>query len=100
MGSDGFLSCAANFMPEISLKLFSLAQKGDYIGAEKIHRSLMPLLKNLFSGTYGQFIELTKYAMENSGLAGGPVRDPLPRATTDQKRAIRRCLNELKSGES
>ena len=95
MGSNGFLSCPANFIPGHSLKLFSLAQKGDYIGAEKIHRSLMPLLNTLFSGTYGQFIELTKYAMEILGLSGGPVRDPLPRATSDQKRAIRHCLEEL-----
>ena len=54
MGSNGFLSCPANFIPGHSLELFSLAQEGDYIGAEKIHRSLMPLLNTLFSGTYGQ----------------------------------------------
>jgi 4-hydroxy-tetrahydrodipicolinate synthase len=95
MGSNGFLSCPANFIPGHSLKLFSLAQKGDYIGAEKIHRSLMPLLNTLFSGTYGQFIELTKYAMEILGLSGGPVRDPLPRATSDQKHAIEICLDKL-----
>jgi 4-hydroxy-tetrahydrodipicolinate synthase len=100
MGSTGFLSCAANFIPGHSLKLFSLAQKGDYIGAEKIHRSLMPLLNTLFSGTYGQFIELTKYAMEISELSGGPVRDPLPRATSDQKRAVRHCLEELGVSDS
>ena len=56
---------------------------------------MMPLLNTLFSGTYGQFIELTKYAMEILGLSGGPVRDPLPRATSDQKHAIERCLDKL-----
>lgn len=100
MGSNGFLSCPANFIPKYSLKLFSLAREGDYIGAEKIHRSLMPLLNTLFSGIYGQFIELTKYAMEIVGLSGGPVRDPLPRATSDQKSAIRKCLGKLNVSNS
>ena len=95
MGSDGFLSCPANFVPQMSLKLFSLAKAGNYVEAENVHRSMMPLLETLFSGTYGQFVELTKFALETLGLYGGPVRDPLPRATEEQKAGIRRCLEDL-----
>jgi len=97
MGSDGFLSVIANFIPHISLKLFSSTKKGDYLEAERIHRLVMPLLDVLFSGTYGQFIELAKYAMEVSGLAGGPVRDPLPRATKEQKTLIEQRLKEIEA---
>lgn len=96
MGSDGFLSVAANFVPELSIKLFKAAKTGNYLEAERIHRSMMPLLDVLFSGTYGQFIELAKYALQTIGLSGGPARDPLPRATDEQKAAIRRNLEELK----
>ena len=95
MGSDGFLSCPANFLPHLSTKLFSLARAGNYVEAEKIHKSLVPLLDILFSGVYGQFVELTKYALEALGLAGGPVRDPLPRATPEQKASLIRCLKDL-----
>ncbi len=95
MGSDGFLSCPANFLPQLSTKLFSLARSGNYVEAEKIHRSLVPLLDILFSGVYGQFVELTKYALETLGLAGGPVRDPLPRASSEQKASLVACLKEL-----
>jgi len=95
MGADGFLSCPANFVPQYSLKLFSLARDGNFLGAEKIHRTMLPLLNTLFSGTYGQFIELTKHAMVTLGLAGGPVRDPLPSATKEQKSNIAQYLKEL-----
>jgi 4-hydroxy-tetrahydrodipicolinate synthase len=95
MGTDGFLSVAANFMPEISLKLFKLAESGDFVGAEKIHRSMCPMLDTLFSGTYGQFIGLAKYAAEAVGLAGGPTRRPLPPPTEEQKAAMKKCLQDL-----
>jgi 4-hydroxy-tetrahydrodipicolinate synthase len=95
MGTDGFLSVAANFIPEISLKLFSLAKSRDFMGAEEVHRSMGPLLDTLFSGTYGQFIGLAKYASEAVGLAGGPTRDPLAPATKEQKAAMKKCLQDL-----
>jgi len=95
MGTDGFLSVAANFMPETSLKLFSLAESGDFVGAENIHRAMGPMLDTLFSGTYGQFIGLAKYGAEAVGLAGGPTRRPLPPPTEEQKTAMKKCLQEL-----
>lgn len=95
MGTDGFLSVAANFMPETSLKLFSLAESGDFVGAEEVHRLMGPLLDTLFSGTYGQFIGLAKYAAEAVGLAGGPTRPPLPPATEEQKATMKKCLRDL-----
>ena len=96
MGSDGFLSCPANFIPSLSLKLFSFAQSGNYMEAEKIHKLLLPLLDILFAGSaYGQFVELIKCAMEAVGLAGGPVREPLPRATQEQKTSLSKYLKVL-----
>jgi 4-hydroxy-tetrahydrodipicolinate synthase len=95
MGTDGFLSVVANFIPHLSIELYSLARNGNYVEAERIHKLLVPLLDILFSGTYGQFIELTKYAMETLGLAGGPARDPLPRATPEQKASLVNCLKNL-----
>lgn len=56
----------------------------------------MPLLDVLFSGVYGQFVELAKHGMELSGLAGGPVRDPLPSATGEQRARLERRLEELR----
>ena len=97
MGSDGFLSVIANFIPWMSLKLFSAAVEGNYVEAERIHGRVMPLLDVLFSGTYGLFIELAKHAMQVVGLSGGPVRDPLPRATEEQKAMVEHCLKQLLS---
>lgn len=96
MGSDGFLSIIANFIPQVSLDLFLLTQSGRYIEAEKIHRQLMPLFDILFSGTYGQFISLVKYAMDGIGLNGGPVRDPLPRAGKEQETSINELLKKFR----
>ena len=95
MGTDGFLSVPANFMPEVSLKLFNLAKSGDYLGAEEIHRSMCPMLDTLFSGTYGQFIGMAKYAAEQIGLAGGPTRRPLPPPTEEQRASMKKCLQDL-----
>lgn len=95
MGSDGFLSVAANFLPQVSLKLYASARQGNFTEAEKIHLALAPLLDALFSGSYGQFVELAKVALELCGFAGGPVRSPLPRATEQQKKAIRSSLSML-----
>ena len=95
MGTDGFLSVPANFMPETSLKLFALAEKGDFMGAEEIHRAMCPMLDTLFSGTYGQFIGLAKYAAEAVGLAGGPTRRPLPPPSEEQRASMKKCLQEL-----
>ena len=97
MGSSGFLSVAANFIPEISLKLYSLAKQGNFVEAEAVHRSLSPLLDALFSGSYGQFVELAKYANEICGLASGPVRTPLPKAKSEQKDAIKMSLSKLRN---
>ena len=96
MGSDGFLSVIANFLPRVSLRLFSLARAGNYPGAEGLHGLLVPLLDVLFSGVYGQFVELARHGMELSGLAGGPARDPLPRATGEQRAQLERCLEALR----
>ena len=95
MGTDGFLSVAANYMPETALKLFSLAQSDDYVGAEDVHRQMSPMLDTLFSGTYGQFIGLAKYAAEQVGLAGGPTRRPLPPPSQAQMTAMKKCLQDL-----
>ena len=95
MGSDGFVSCAANFIPKIALKLFEYAKMGQFEKAEKIHRQLLPLMDILFSGTYGQFIEISKVAMQKNGLAGGPVRDPLPKAGEEKKTAVIRFIEQV-----
>jgi 4-hydroxy-tetrahydrodipicolinate synthase len=96
MGSDGFLSVAANFLPRISLKLYDSAKQGNFNEAEKIHLALAPLLDALFSGSYGQFVELAKFALELCGLCGGPVRPPLPMASEQQKSAIKSSFLKLK----
>ena len=96
MGSDGFLSVAANFLPHLSLALYSFAKEGKFADAEKIHLSLLPLLEALFSGSYGQFVELAKYGLELCGLSGGPVRPPLPKATEAQKAVIKKSFQQLK----
>lgn len=96
MGSDGFLSVAANFLPQVSLKLYALARNGNFNDAEKIHLDLAPLLDSLFSGSYGQFIELAKTGMELRGLFGGPVRLPIPKANEQQKSALKRSLEKFR----
>ncbi|MBI5578012.1 MAG: dihydrodipicolinate synthase family protein [Deltaproteobacteria bacterium] len=96
MGSDGFLSVAANFLPRISLKLYTFTKIGNFQEAEKIHLALAPLLDALFSGSYGQFVELAKYGMELRGLSGGPVRTPLPKASEQQKSAIKSSFLKIK----
>ena len=100
MGSDGFLSVAANFVPELSIKLFKAAQTGNFVEAERIHRLMLPVLDALFSGTYGQFIELAKYALQTIGLSGGPARSPLPKTTDEQKAILKRNLEDLKKNSA
>lgn len=95
MGSDGFLSMIGNLIPEFAMKLFSLARSGNFLGAEEVHRQLMPLFNILFAGPYGSFIELMKSAMHVRGLAGGPVRDPLPKSSAELKSSVQRSVENL-----
>lgn len=57
----------------------------------------MPLLDGLFSGVYGPVVELAKHAMERWGLAGGPARAPLPRATAEQRTLLERRRDEVRA---
>jgi 4-hydroxy-tetrahydrodipicolinate synthase len=48
VGAVGVVSVASNLLPAEICALVRAAEKGDHAGAEKLHRRLFPLLKDLF----------------------------------------------------
>ena len=93
VGGKGLISVASNAVPSEIVQLIELAEKGDFAGARRLHRWLLPLLQV-------NFIEANpipvKAAMAAMGLIEEAYRLPLvpPSATARDK--IVKVLQDLK----
>ena len=103
-GSDGLLLQAlqagalasvsgnANVFPEVVVELLRAFWKGDHDGARRQQEQLDQVRESLHDG---QSISLMKRILESRGLAGGPVRPPLPEATPEMIAVARDRLRLL-----
>jgi len=77
LGADGVISVVANAYPMEFSRMVSLALKGDYADALKIHYSLLPFINLLFSDGNPSGI---KAALDNMNILKNNLRLPLVKA--------------------
>jgi 4-hydroxy-tetrahydrodipicolinate synthase len=92
IGGRGLISVAGNEIPSEMAQMVEAAERGDYVGARRIHNRILPLM-------LGNFVESNpgpvKFAMAAMGLCEDVFRLPMvsPRQASQQK--ILGILKEL-----
>ena len=85
----GVVSVASNLLPAEISALVQTAEKGDRAGAEKLHRRLLPLLKDIFIEPNPVPI---KTALAWRGMMSGECRLPLCEMTEANQTRLRKTI--------
>lgn len=91
--TTGVTTGVANFLPELSLRMYEAANNGDLETVVNIQRRLEPL--NRLRGRPGNHVPVVKAALDMLGLAGGIVRPPLLSLGEVERRELVEILREL-----
>lgn len=91
-GAAGGILAVANVVPDLCTALFDHAAAGRHAEARHLQRELTPLAQLV---TTGHGIAGLKYALDQLGFRGGPVRAPLQDATPAAREAIAAELARL-----
>jgi 4-hydroxy-2-oxoglutarate aldolase len=94
MGAVGGIVAAACVLPEVCVRLHTLALAGDHVGARALQREITPL-GVLVTSTYG--VPGLKAALDLAGYKGGEPRAPLQLLPAEAKERIRAELARLQS---
>ncbi len=88
-GVRSFTSSVANVAPRLARALHDLASRGDSRLQEVMAETVVPLYA-LRARRRGYEVSIMKALMDNVGLAGGPVRPPLPPVTAEDLAVVAR----------
>ena len=93
IGGRGLISVASNAIPSEMVQVIELSEKGDFTGARRLHRWLLPFLQV-------NFIEANpipvKAAMAAMGLIEETYRLPLVPPSTSARDKVMKVLQDLK----
>lgn len=90
LGGQGVISVVSNLLPGKVVEMTEAALKGDLERARNLHFELLPLFRAAFYETNPGPI---KYAMDQSGLAAGPLRLPLVEMSPENKARMNAVLS-------
>lgn len=93
LGMIGSTSTGACFMPDVMVEIYDAAVKGDLKRGNELYLRLSPL--RLLAKAMGHAAQV-KAGMDLVGLAGGPVRPPLPPIQEAHREQLRNLLRGLK----
>jgi 5-dehydro-4-deoxyglucarate dehydratase len=96
IGIRTYTSSIATVAPRLSLKLHETASAGDTKALMELMSSYVIPLYNLRARRRGYEVSVMKEMMNLAGLAGGPVRPPLPRLRSDEIAELRAMLDRWK----
>jgi 4-hydroxy-tetrahydrodipicolinate synthase len=94
IGAVGVVSVASNLFPSEVCALVRACESGDLKAAEKLHRKLLPLFKDLFIEPNPVPV---KTALGWRGLLSGEVRLPLCEMSEANQARLRKTLEEFES---
>lgn len=95
-GARSWVCAGSNFLAKEHLALYrACVLEGDFNKGRRIMSAMMPLMRVLEQG--GKFIQCVKYGVTLDGRFGGDVRSPLRGLNKDDKRAMRRVVETLKT---
>ncbi|WP_198588311.1 4-hydroxy-tetrahydrodipicolinate synthase [Geodermatophilus chilensis] len=89
VGAVGVVSVVGHLAGPRLAELIAAVESGDLVKARAVNESLLPLYTGIFRT---QGVILTKAALRELGLPGGPVRPPLVDATPEQLAQLRADL--------
>ncbi|MGE5287910.1 MAG: dihydrodipicolinate synthase family protein [Micromonosporaceae bacterium] len=87
LGAVGWIAGFVNAFPALSVRLYQLCTRGQYVAAARLYRVMLPMLR---WDADPRFVQAIKLAQEAAGQYGGPVRLPrlpLPAQEADAVRA-------------
>ena len=89
VGAAGIVSVVSHIATPRLAEMVLAYRSGDVTRAKDLHHQLLPVFTGIFRT---QGVILTKAALNHLGLPGGPVRLPLPDATSEQVAQLCRDL--------
>ena len=89
LGGQGVISVVSNLLPRQVVDMVSAGLDGDLARARELHFELLPVFKAAFVETNPAPI---KYAMDQVGLAGGPLRLPLVEIKDSSKAVVEAAI--------
>ncbi len=97
MGTKGFSSSEANFVPKLTVDIYQAASRGDFGKVEETCSRLRPYLDLLVeycsSAGWAQLASFVKEAMNIMGLPGGAVRTPTLPVGSEYRKRLESVLN-------
>jgi 1-pyrroline-4-hydroxy-2-carboxylate deaminase len=73
LGAVGWIAGFVNAFPALSVRLYQLCTRGQYVAAARLYRVMLPMLR---WDADPRFVQAIKLAQEAVGHYGGPVRLP------------------------
>jgi 4-hydroxy-2-oxoglutarate aldolase len=95
-GANGAVLAVSAVLPDICVDIFDLVQKQRHAEALDLQRRIVRMGR-LLGAMHG--VPALKYALDQIGYVGGPVRPPLGALAPEGQRQIREALAELKIGQ-
>lgn len=86
LGAAGMISVVGHIVGDRLVEMALAFAAGDVVRAREINSALLPVYTGMFRA---QGVVMTKAALAELGLPGGPVRLPLLDATADQRAQLR-----------
>ena len=96
-GANGAVLAVSAVLPDICVDIFDLVQKQRHAEALDLQRRIVRMGR-LLGAMHG--VPALKYALDQVGYVGGPVRPPLGALAPEGQRQIREALAELKIGQT
>jgi len=97
LGIRAFTSSVANIAPRLAWQLHDAAANGDAAGLRQLMDDFITPLYALRSRRRGYEVTVMKVLMDRLGLAGGPVRPPLPALAAEDVAAVEAILGMLRA---
>ncbi|MBD8488588.1 dihydrodipicolinate synthase family protein [Echinicola sp. CAU 1574] len=99
LGAHGGVNGGANMFPELYVKLFEAAEKGDVLTVKSLHGIVMEISSKLYSlGNFGSsYLKGIKAALNIMGICSDYMASPLHRFREAEREKIANNLEEIKS---
>lgn len=94
MGAAGFICVASNFLPVETSEIYRSYKSGNLEKAKELYERILPVL-NYLEDT-GKFVQISKAALNMSGIKVGSARSPLMPLNPAEERKLKELLSTLK----
>lgn len=94
MGAAGFICVASNFLPMETSEIYRSYKSGNLEKAKELYERILPVL-NYLEDT-GKFVQISKAALNMSGIKVGSARSPLMPLNPAEERKLKELLSTLK----